>query len=91
MQPVPNRSRNFGKPRAEAGRRLQSPAAPVDISGFMVPAQTHKSPKSYAESWREIRGFDVSGGSGRKRVQGVQIELICRSIWSETLNRVIFQ
>lgn len=87
----PNRSRTLGKPRAEAGRRLQSPATPVDISGFTAPAQTHKCPKSYAKSWREIRGFAASGGSGRKRFRGVRIEPICRSIWSETLNRVIFQ
>lgn len=90
-QPDLYRSWILGKPRAEAGRRLQSPAAPIDISSFTVPAQTHESPKSYAKSWREIRGFTVSGGSGRKKVREVRIEPICCSIWSETLNRVIFQ
>lgn len=49
-----------------------------------------KAPRAM-QSWREIRGFAASGGSGRKRVQGVQFEPICCSIWCETLNRVIFQ
>lgn len=43
------------------------------------------------ESWSGIRGLAASGGRGRKSFRGVRIELICCSIWNETLNRVSVQ